>query len=331
MLKKQTALKYVLAAMLLTGLMFGALPVFAQTAETMVDKIVVVVNEDIITAHELNKRLKQAYFSIENAPISDAEKALAREQVQQEIINEMVEEKLMAQEIKRYNISVSDAEVNDAINTIKANNNFTDEALREALALQGFDYESYREEIQRQILNSKLMNRQIRSRVVVTDADIERYFNEHADDLLSTRQYNIWNLFVRWPENGGAQARNQALATIENLYIRLEGGESFKALAQASGQTYGGGELGVYRLNEIAPDFRPVIAELDAGSYSKIMMGNGAAQIFYVDEVILAENQTLEDVRPEIEETLQREALEKRFTAWMEELKEQAHIEILKD
>lgn len=312
---------------MLTGWILGSAPVFAQTTE--VDKIVAVVNEDIITAHELNKRLKQVLVSIENAPLTPEEKVQARQQVQGDMMQEMVREKLVEQEVKRYNISVSDDEVNDAINNIKANNNFTDDALREALALQGYDYNDYRDEIRRQILSSKLMNRQIRSRVVVTEADIERYYNEHAGDFLSARQYKVWNMFVRWSEYGDGRERQQALGIIENIYNRLLSGEDFRVIARGSGQTYGGGELGLFRLNEIAPDFRPVIAELNANTYSKIMMGNGVAQVFYVEEVIVAEDQSLADVRPEIEEILYREGMEKKFDTWMQELYDQSHIEIL--
>lgn len=329
MFKKQTVIKLVLTVML-GGVCFGAVPVFAQTGGGMVDTIVAVVNEDIITAHELNKRLKQVFTSIENAPLSPEEKAQARSEVQGDMLEEMIREKLMDQEIKRYNISVSDAEVNDAINGIKSNNNFSDEQLREALALQGYSYDAYRDEIQRQILSSKLMNRQIRSRVVVTEADIERYFNEHQGDFLSSREYHVWNIFVRWTPGGDPREQNQAVNIIENLYLKLEAGESFKTLAAGSGQTYGGGELGSYHLNEIAQDFRPIIAELGAGQYSRILPGNGMAQIFYVDKIDVAENQTLEDVRPEIEETLFRQGMEKRFDNWMQELRDQAHIEILK-
>ena len=331
MLQKQRALKCVLAITLITGVLLFAMPVMAQTNGGMVDKIVAVVNEDIVTSHELNKRLKQVLTSIENAPLSPEEKVQARQQVQGDMLQEMIREKLIEQEIKRYNISVSDAEVNDAIDNIKSNNNFTDEALREALALQGYDYNDYREEIRRQILSSKLMNRQIRSRVVVTEADVQKYYNENSGDFLSTREYKVWNLFVRWSEFGDGREQQMAGATIEKLYTRLQNGEDFKVLAQGAGQTYGGGELGTFRLNEIAPDFRPIIAELNANQHSKILPGNGVAQIFYVEEVIVAGDQSLEQVRPEIEEVLYRQGMEKKFDTWMQELRDQSHIEILQN
>lgn len=331
MLQKQRAMKCVLAVTLITGLLFGAMPVMAQTNSGVVDKIVAVVNEDIITAHELNKRLKQVLISIENAPLSPEEKAQARQQVQGEMLQEMIREKLIEQEIKRYNISVTDVEVNDAINNIKSNNNFTDEALREALALQGYDYNDYREEIRRQILSSKLMNRQIRSRVVVTEADVQKYYTENSGDFLSAREYKVWNLFVRWSEYGDSREQQQALSIIENLYGRLQNGEDFKVLAQGSGQYYGGGELGLFRVNEIAPDFRSVIAELTPHTYSKILRGNGVAQIFYVEEIIISGDQSLEEVRPEIEEVLYRQGMEKKFDTWMQELTEQSHIEVLQN
>lgn len=331
MLHKQRALKGILAVTVITGLLLGAVPVLAQTGGGMVAKIVAVVNEDIITSHELNKRLQQVMVSIENAQLSPEEKTQAAQQMQAELLQEMIREKLIEQEIKRHNISVSDAEVNDAIDNIKANNNFTDEGLREALALQGYDYNDYREEIRRQILSSRLMNRQIRSRVVVTEADVQKYYNDNAGDFLSAREYKIWNLFVRWSEYGDAREQQLALSTVENLYSRLQNGEDFRVLAQGAGQTYGGGELGDFRLNEIVSDFRPIIAELTPHTYSRIIRGNGVAQIFYVEEITIFGDQTLEEVRPEIEEVLYRQGMEKKFDTWMQELSAQSHIEILQN
>lgn len=331
MLQKQRTLKCIFGVTIIAGLLLSAMPVMSQTNGSMVDKIVAVVNEDIITSHELNKRLKQAMISIENAPLSPEEKMQARQQVQGDILQEMIREKLIEQEIKRHNISVTDAEVNGAINNIKSNNNFTDEALREALALQGYDYNDYREEIRRQILSSKLMNRQIRSRVVVTEADVQKYYADNSGDFSSAREYKVWNLFVRWSEYSDAREQQQALSIIENLYGRLRNGEDFKVLARGSGQYYGGGELGLFRLNEIAPDFRPVIAELTPQTYSKILRSNGVAQIFYVEEIIVAGDQSLEEVRPEIEEVLYLQGMEKKFDTWMQELSNQSHIEILQN
>lgn len=329
MLKRQGAIKFILKACIITGLIVMAGPAYAQTG--MVDKIVAVVNDDIITAHDLNKRLKVVYNSINNAPISDGEKQQAMQQVQHEMLNEMIRETLIKQETKKYGIAVTDAEVNDAINTIKANNNFTDDALREALTLQGFDYESYRDEIGRQILSSKLMNRQIRSRVVVTNEDIERYFNTHAAEYQNVREYKVWNIFTRWSEYGESREREQALRMIDNLYNQLQAGADFIQLVRTGGQTYGGGELGFYKINEIAPEYRDYIAGLQPHSYSQIVMSPQVAQIFYVEEIMVGDNQTLADVKPEIEEILYRQGMEKRFESWMEELYAQSHIEILQD
>lgn len=331
MFKRRHVLKTFLAVMVITGLTFGANLAFAQTGLTLVDKIVAVVNDDIITAVDINKRLRPIYTQIAAASISEDEKNAAREQVRGDVLNEMIREKLMEQEMLRNNIRVSDEEVNAAINDIKSKNDFSDEALRDALALQGYSYEDYRDEIQRQILSSKLMNRQIRSRVVVTEADIERYYNENSGDFLSAREYKIWNLFVRWSQYGDEREQRQAVDTIQKLYNQLQNGTDFISLVQKAGQTYGGGELGFYRLNEVAEAFRPVIAGLEPHSYSTIVPGPGVAQIFYVEEIQIAENQPMEEVRPEIEEILYRQGMEKRFENWMQELYDQSHIEILEN
>lgn len=329
MLISTKAFKLVLAVLIATGVTLCAQPNNAKAAEAVVDTIMAVVNDDIITAQDLNKRMKVVYTQIDNAPISAEEKAQARIHMRGQVLNEMIRETLFQQEIKKAGISVSAQEVNDAINNIKANNNFNDEQLQEALALQGFSYTDYREELTRQILSNKLMNRNVRSKIVVTKADIERYYNEHSAEYLSAREYRVWNLFVRWSEYGSENERNQSMMIINGIYDRLKSGADFMELVGAAGKTYGGGELGYYKLTEIAPDFRTVIEGLGPYSYSDIIYGPGSAQIFYVSEIRVAENQGVEEVSEEITEKIYQQELDKTFEAWLKELHNNSHIEIL--
>ncbi|MGW8188109.1 MAG: SurA N-terminal domain-containing protein, partial [Desulfobacterales bacterium] len=144
------------------------LPTAAGFAE-VVDRIVAIVNDEVISLYELNQATQPYIEQVQNSRYpEDVERQLMFE-VRGKILNEMINEKLADQELKRQNISVSDKEVDNAIERIKESRAITDEELRKSLVAQGITYEEYRQQTKQQILRAKLVNREVRSKIVITD------------------------------------------------------------------------------------------------------------------------------------------------------------------
>ena len=165
-LRTKTAMRLLACACgVMTLLAAGRLP--AQQAE-VVDRIVAVVNADIITLYDLNRAYKPYEENIRALKYEPEKERQTLFQVRQDILSQLIDGQLADQQIKREQIAVSQKEIDTAIERIKEARSFTDEQLREGLAAQGLTMEEYRKEIESQILRTKLVNREVKSKIVIT-------------------------------------------------------------------------------------------------------------------------------------------------------------------
>ncbi|MCJ7618587.1 MAG: SurA N-terminal domain-containing protein, partial [Desulfobacterales bacterium] len=147
----------------------------------IVDRIVAVVNDDLILLSELDESFKPYADRIAALGYSVDEERQTLFNVREEILNQLIDQKLTDQQIKRSKITVSDDEIDSAIERLKEANFFSDKELREMLGAEGLTMEEYRERIKDQILRAKLVNFEIKSKIVITKEDIDTYHKSHSD------------------------------------------------------------------------------------------------------------------------------------------------------
>lgn len=297
----------------------------------LVDRIVAVVNEDIITLFELNEALKAYSRKLDQLPSEEARRQAFFE-LRRELLNELISEKLTEQEIQRSGISVSEEEIDAYIARIKQSRYLTDEDLRRRLAAEGMSMADYRAELRRQLQRTKLVNREVKSKVVVTQEDVAAYYQQHAERYRGSKEYHLWNLFVRLAEGADQQARESARRLLAQALERLSAGADFEAVvAEVNRQAQGieGSDLGRFTLDELAEELRKVVAELAPGQHSGILETGFGLQVVYLEEVIEQPSKSLEEVTPEIQDELYRQIVDQRFRAWLEELRKRSHIKLI--
>ena len=147
----------------------------------VVDRIVAVVNDDIVTLYELNRAIKPYADKIGALEYSMEKKKEMLFRVREDVLKQLVDEKIRDQEIRRTNRRVSEEDIDLAIEQTKKANYFTDEDLRDALAKDGFTLEEYREKLKEQILRGKLINLEVKSKIVITKEEIKSYYENHID------------------------------------------------------------------------------------------------------------------------------------------------------
>jgi peptidyl-prolyl cis-trans isomerase SurA len=310
----------------------AALPGSGSAAAEVVDRIVAVVNDDIISLFELERMV---------APYAERVRALGyppeRERemlfkVRQDVLNELINQKLTAQETEKANISVGPEEIDQALERIKESNYYTDEQLRAALEEEGFTLEEYRERLGDQILRSKLMNREIKSKIVITDEEIQAYYDAHSGEFSGERQYRLRNILLAYPPLADEADRRAVRERMETIVQKVEAGGSFETLANLysdSPLAEEGGALGTFALADLSPEIRAAVKDLDEGELSPILDAGDGLQVLYVDEIISRPSKTLEEARPEIEEILFNEVVDEKFEAWLKELRRKSHIRII--
>ena len=302
--------------------------VLAQQAEAVVDRVVAVVNGDIVTLYELNKAFKPFEANIKALRYPSEKERETLFQVRRDLLNQLIDSQLADQQVKRYQISVTQNEIDTAIERIKEARSFTDEQLREGLAAQGLTMEEYRKELESQILRTKLVNREVKSKIVITQEDIKAYYDRHKEKYAGDKKYYLWNIFVKASEF----ERETALKEINAVEARLKQGASFEAQVKelnASASPVKGTDLGLYRRDELSSELQKVVENLKADEFSPVLETNFGYQIIYVQQIQETPPQPLQEVEADIKQTLYNEYVDTRYQDWLEELRARSYIKVI--
>jgi peptidyl-prolyl cis-trans isomerase SurA len=312
----------------------GFLPISTQAADAIVvDRIVAIVNDELITLFDLNKTLQPYEENIKALGYAPEKERETLFKLRTDLLNRLIERKLTDQVVKRYNIEVSEEEIDSALERIKESRSMTDEDLRAGLGQQGLTLEEYRKNIKSQLLRNKLVNREVKSKIVITENEIKVYYDTHREKFAGEKKYHIWNIFIRLPEFADESSRSLARGKMESVITQLKQGQPFESLAAEDSDSPSapkGADLGLYRLDELSPQLQEAVAVMKAGDFSPILETDMGYQIIYVQKIVETDEKPLAQVKSEIQQILYNEAVDNKFQAWLEEIRKRAHIKIIK-
>ena len=311
----------------------GGLPATdAQAEAVVVDRIVAVVNDEIITLYDLNKTLQPYEENIRALDYSPEKARKTLFKLRTDLLNKLIDEKLADQQIKKNNIKVSTQEIDMTIERLKEMRSYTDEDLRAGLAQQGLTMEEYRENLRQQLLRRNLVNREVKSKIVVTNEEIEKYYNDHREKYAGKVKYHIWNMAIRFSTYADTAEKEMAAEKMEAILAKLKQGAAFESLVKETPSAPGepvGADLGLYELDELSPELRQVVQNMKAGEYSPLLISDNGIQIVFVEEVLATDPKAISEAKKEIENILYDEAINNRYNIWLGELRKRSHIKII--
>jgi len=300
--------------------------------DEIVDRIVAVVNDDIITYLEVKEEMALYAAQIKAVGYDPEKEQQMLYRVRNDIVKKLVNQKLTDQEIKRYKINVSDEDVDNNIEQIKEGKSWTDEEFRDALESEGMTYESYRKKLKDQAMRARLLNTAVRSKIVITKEDVAAFYTSNIEKYQGQVSYHLRNIIMRVPTDANDDEKQVVLGKMEKVQIALGQGTSFESLSRQYSQSSlaeSGGDLGILASKNFSSQLKLALEGLSIGEYTAILDTDQGYQIFYIEN-ILKENETLlEDAYREIEDTLFQELSEKAFKDWLEALREASHIKIV--
>jgi peptidyl-prolyl cis-trans isomerase SurA len=303
----------------------------SATAE-VVDRIVAVVNQDIILLSDLRNRMEPYTQRIEQQNLDQDQQREMLFKVRKQMLDRLVNEKLTDQEIKRDNIQVDNAEIDRTIERIKAANSFTDEDLRGYLKQEHMSMQQYRDKVKEQILRARLVNYEVKSRIVVTEQDIEAYYKNHPAIYGGKTRYHLRNILMRVP-NDATDAQKQAIRKqMQKLRSQIEDKASFADLARTYSQSPSaaeGGDIGEFEKDTLSPQIQAALKGLKAGQTSAVLDTDQGFQLFYLQAIERSNGKPLKSVRDEIHQKLFNQIVDKKFVSWLEDLRKKSHIKII--
>ncbi len=302
---------------LLCILLTLAIGICAIASAEVVDRIVAVVNDEIITLNDLNKATLPYKRNISASANSGEKKQELIKTLEKDVLRQLIDRSLSSQEAVKYNIKVSKEDVDSAINNFMASNKMDPEGLEAALAADGLLLKDYRKKMKGEILQSRLISRAVRSQVIITDSDIKTYYQSHGDAFTGIKKYHLRNILMDDEAD---------LAAVEQ---RIGKSISFDQLARENSianNAADGGDLGVFDINNFSEEIKTSLQTLEKGDHTPVLFVGQGYQILFVEDILMEGNKTFDQARDQIENILYKEQAEKRFKEWIESLKENAHI-----
>lgn len=311
---------------------FGYPSIINSKSAEIVDRIVAVVNDDVITLIELNSSLKPYTEKIGSLGYPPEKEQELLFKVRKDMLDRLINQKIEDQEIKRLKVKISEEQIDKTIERIKETNYLSDEQLRAALAKDGLTMEEYRKKIKSQILRTRLVNLKVKSKIVITKEDVKAYYEKHIEEYGGTQKYHLRNIIMKVPLFSGTEKKLEIKAKMDEILEKLKAGESFEVLAtkfSESPAASDGGNLGEFEFDSLSPQLQKAIEKIKPGEFTPVLDTDQGYQIFFIEEILSAQGKTLEEVTPEIESKLLNESIDKKYRAWIGDLRKQSVIKII--
>lgn len=325
-------------SVLLPIFLLGVFTPFYLFAE-IVDKVIAVVNEEVITLSELETETAMLLRSLtkDNPEQEPVQQAL--EKARERALQSMIEQRLIQQKAERFNVHVSEKEIDIAYNKMRNDMSLSPIGFREKLGESGLTEESYRDRLKAQILQSRLLSLDVRSKIVVTEEMIAAHYNEHYTAKVDQGSYYLLQIGCTLEATSDAAnleaAKEKTRIKTERIRKLALTGKDFKMLAEKFSElpsAADGGDIGIFSLDEMAPAMRAAVENLKPGTISEVIETADGCQFFKLlsaDEDSTVATAAFDAVKEEIRAKIYDEKLKLAYSEWVKKLKEQAYIQIL--
>ncbi len=299
----------------------------AQTTERqLVDRIVAVVNDDIVTFSEL----KQA-----SAPfLSEGDDEARKKEIYAQTLEQLVAEKLLSQQVKESQISVNEEDVDRAIKDILRQNKISEADLQQAVEARGMSMGQYREDVKSQLVRLKLIDLKVRSRINIPGADIKAEYEARTRDVAKEMTVSVRHIFFRWNDDSDAEAKAKVMERTRAARERVMKGEDFSTVAKevSEGPTATqGGSLGEMKEASLLPELATALKGKKKGDVTDVIETSGGVHIVRLDERKSSGASSYDAMRTQIYQELYQKQVETQMKAWLQELKHQGAIELRLD
>lgn len=300
-------------------------------AET-VDRIVAIVNDDVITFSDLNREGSPIFRRISReAPPEQIERTMQK--AREDMLSSLIDRMIVAQRAKKLGLSVSAVEVEKAIGRIMEDNKVTTVEFWQQISLLGIGENDYKEIVKNQILQDRVIDYEIRSKVVVNEERMREFYEKNFAMKTKEEAYHLLQMGFVARDNTKA-AKEDARQRAEEARRKILAGQDFSAFAKQFSDlpsAKDGGDIGVFRKAEMAAHMRMAITGLQPGQVSAIQEAANGYQFFKLlsDRGDAGLQASYETVKEQIRQRLYDEALNSQFKKWVQELREQAYIKKL--
>lgn len=263
---------------LLVCLSFISSQSFAALDEPLeADSIVAVVADEVITAYELRNRLASALKQLQKqgTPLPP------QDVLERQMLERLIMDRVQLLYAKESGLKIDDAQLDQAIGRIAANNKLTPQQFRQALEKDGIPYAKFREEIRGEMIMARLREREVDSKLVISDGEIDNHLANQAATG-STEEYQLAHILLRAPESASPEQLQKLRLRGEQALKRARAGENFAELAAAfsdSPEALQGGEIGWRPLDRMPGLYADAARKLGVGEVSELLRSSAGFHV----------------------------------------------------
>jgi peptidyl-prolyl cis-trans isomerase SurA len=297
----------------------------ASSSANVIDSIAVVVNDEVITRNELAGRVRdiENRMRAANAPMPD------REDLERQVTERMIVERAQLQLAAEYGVKISDIELDRAIVRIAEGQKMSVQELRNAMEKDGMPFATFREEIRKEIILTRLREHEVDAKIQVSDAEVDTFMAGEQAAAAQNVELNIAQILVRIPDNASPEQIAARRARADEVMRQLRTGADFARVAATfsdSPDALQGGAVGWRPANGLPPVIGEALLKLNAGQVTEPIRSSTG---FHILKLVDKRTQAKQDDAPVVQQTRARHILLK-ITPTMSEAEAQKKLTELK-
>lgn len=284
-----------------------------------VDRIVAIVDGEIITLFELNNRVKPFLENFRGKKITEQDK-LAIYKLKKDILEEMINDILIKKFAKKYDIKVSKLEVENYLNELRKKSGLSKEDFEKELKKEGLTYKDFYQKVEDNILKNRIINAMVKRKVVITDKEIEEYYQKHINEYKEEGKVHLKAIILPSEEES------------KRIYNKIKEGEiTFEQAVKnysLGPNISNGGDLGKVNPKDLNPVWKNALQNLNIGEISTPFLYNNQWIILKLVDKQKEDTKNLEQIKEKIRENLYKQKFNQIYSSFIKQLREGAVIEV---
>ncbi|MBD3426160.1 MAG: hypothetical protein GF409_02895 [Candidatus Omnitrophica bacterium] len=304
---------------------FGIFAVaLCATADAVVDKVIVVVNDEVVTQREFDRMFIPVKRSYE-ANFKGAELERRVEAARKGLLEQLINSKLAVSLAKKDKIKVDEDEVQDRIDTVKEYYASEEEFLQ-ALDDKGTNLTEFKKEIRDQMLAQKLVEKEVASKIVITPGDLQELYTKNRDKLIAPEAAKVRSIMIRKKDVAGDESGRQKM---KGIIEQLDEGKDFADMAKEVSEgpyAQNGGDMGYVPKGQTLPEIDEAIFSLGENERSRMIESPVGYHVFLVEEVRESRPLEFDEVSDFLRQQLYGKRFQEELVKWLEEKRKDAYI-----
>lgn len=246
-----------------------------------VDRIIAVVNDEVITANELRARMQAAVAQLQRQKIQPP----PPEVLERQVLERMIVDRAQLQLARESGVRVDDATVNAAMGRIAEANNMSVQAMRQRFEADGVSFAQFREDVRQDILLNRLREREVDGRLQISESELDNFIAAQAGITADSEEINLAQILLRVPENANTQRIDETRQRADELVAQLRGGADFARLAASfsnASEALQGGELGWRNVDRLPTLFVEAVRGVKVGDIAPVVRSPNGFHILKV-------------------------------------------------